>query len=167
MNKVPIIFSIVATAVFTWASEGYDDLAKLVKAGVSEEVVLSYINSSTVNYALTPEEILRLKDLGASNKVLTAAIRKKNMVNDAQAASTDAAPLQPPKSSQTAVPSVKSDTIVYGVEPPAGRWIDMNDYWYWQYPTGAIIDLGWQPYYYFHSGWNHYGHGGHWGHRGR
>lgn len=71
------IFTIVMAAVFTiWATEGYDDLAKLLKAGVSEDVIIAFINSSNVRYALSPDNIVQLKAMGASDKVITAAIQR-------------------------------------------------------------------------------------------
>ena len=71
------IFTVVMAAVFScWATEGYDDLAKLLKAGVSEDVIIAFINSSNVRYALSPDTIVQLKAMGASDKVITAAIQR-------------------------------------------------------------------------------------------
>ena len=77
MKKTQFIFTVVMAAVFScWTTEGYDDLAKLLKAGVSEDVIIAFINSSNVRYALSPDTIVQLKAMGASDKVITAAIQR-------------------------------------------------------------------------------------------
>ena len=66
MKKLAFFAAVVTIAAFScWATEGYDDLVKLVKSGVGEEVVLAFINSSATGFALTPDEILHLKDMAA------------------------------------------------------------------------------------------------------
>ena len=169
MKKLLALIFIAKFAIFScWASEGYDDLAKLVKSGVSEDVIVAYINSSTTNYSLTPEEILHLKDMGASGNVLTAAIQKKKPANDSAAQQSRAAGVPSKEAAKTVypgAPSFPADTnIVYEYVPPSGKWVLINDYWYWQYPTGVIVDLGWQPYYFYNYRW--YPHYRHWGRRG-
>ena len=56
------------------ASEGLDDVVKLVKSGVGEEILLAYVNASTVAYDLSVDEILYLNDLGVSSKVISEII---------------------------------------------------------------------------------------------
>lgn len=137
---------------FSWATEGYDNLAKLVKSKVSEDVIIAFINSSNVNYVLTADDIIHLTEMGASSKVITAAIEHKKP-----------APVEAASAPQP-VPSDNTDNaVVYeSVPPPADSWYDG----YWQYPTDNFIYSypGW-PYYgyhqrrgYDHSGYSH-GHG--------
>jgi hypothetical protein len=77
MKKIMFIFVVIAAAVFScWANEGYDDLAKLVKAGVGDEVIIAYINTSKGCCALTPDDVRQLKAMGASDKVIAAATRQ-------------------------------------------------------------------------------------------
>jgi hypothetical protein len=158
MKKLLVLAAIAKFTVFScWATEGYNDLAKLVKSGVGEDVVIAFVNASNVSYALTPDEILQLKDMGATDKVLTAVIQKKipaAAVQSQKSAPSAVSPNEAAKGGQAdAVQSV----------PPTGNWVLMNDYWYWQYPTGVIVDLGWQPYYYYGHRWYPRGH---WGRRG-
>ena len=156
MKKLAFFAAVVTIAAFScWATEGYDDLVKLVKSGVGEEVVLAFINSSATGFALTPDEILHLKDMGASNKVLTAAIQKKKSAAEAQP--------QKSASSLNSADKTVDTSATNQTEPSAGKWVLMNDYWYWQYPTGVIVDLGWQPYYYWGYHWYPRGHWGGWG----
>lgn len=62
------------------ASQQYDDLLKLIKSGVSEEVIVAYINASHSNYDLSSDEIVHLKECGASKHVIVAAIQHKGSV---------------------------------------------------------------------------------------
>lgn len=50
------------------ASEGFDDIAKLAKSGVTEDVLVAFVQASPVAYELSVEEILFLNDLGVTSK---------------------------------------------------------------------------------------------------
>ena len=146
MNKMLLACVVILSGIsFCWATEGYNDLAKLVKSKVSDDVILAFINSSNVNYSLTPDEIINLKDLGASSAVITAAIQHKKPV---EAAST-------PR--QAVVLSDNPDNpVVYESAPPPE---DYSYDGYWQYPPDDFIYSypGWQPYYgyYQRRGYDH------------
>ncbi|HEY3320763.1 MAG TPA: hypothetical protein VGP72_09895 [Planctomycetota bacterium] len=58
------------------ASEGFDDIVKLVKRGMKEELILSYVETSPVAYNLSAEEIISLRDLHVSDGVVTAIIKR-------------------------------------------------------------------------------------------
>jgi hypothetical protein len=75
------------------ASEGYDDLVKLVSSHATEEVIIAYINSAEFSYNLTPDEIVSLKDLGAAPHVIATAIQHKKP--ETAAAPREAVPEQP------------------------------------------------------------------------
>ena len=130
---------VMLVTVSTWATEGYNDLAKLVKSKTSDDIIIAFISSSTVSYALSADEIIRLKDMGASSGVITAAIRHRK-------------PVVTERTEQPAVVAQggTDNTVVYEnavVQP------EPDYYPYWTYPT--YIDLGW--------GW---GGGGRYYHRG-
>ena len=169
MKKMMFTFAIITLASFScWANTAYDDLAKLVKAGIDEDVIIAYIDGSNAGFSLSPDNIVQLKSLGASDKVITAAILHKKSAADSgdggsepAVSSTDTAPAP----QQAATPPA----VVYETVPPAGGWVFFDDYWYWRYPTGVIVDLRWRrPFYYRHNHWIVRGHRGgyHRGHRG-
>ena len=54
------------------ASDGFEELVQLVRAGVGERTVVDYVNASTTAYALTEDEILYLSDLGLSTETIEA-----------------------------------------------------------------------------------------------
>ena len=75
-----LLAGVFATMGLIWsgravASEGFDDLAKLAKSGVNDDVMLAYIDASPVAYELTVDEILFFNDLGLSPKVVAAAVK--------------------------------------------------------------------------------------------
>ena len=52
------------------ASEGFDDIAKLAKSGVTEDVLVAFVQASPVPYELSIDEILFLNDLGVTPKAI-------------------------------------------------------------------------------------------------
>jgi hypothetical protein len=139
------------------ASTGYDDLVKLVKSEVTEEVLVAYIDTYPAAFALTPDNIVELKKLGASDKVISAAIQHRMKTAQAPAQNSDSpaeAPQPAPAQAATPQPAPQpAPTVVYQTVPAQGYWYPVDDYWYWRYPSGVIVDRGWQPYH------HHYGHG--------
>jgi hypothetical protein len=163
MKWKQFFFSMVMLAAFScWASSGYDDLTKLLKSKTNEDVIISFINSSGASFAFTSDQIIQLKAMGASDKVIVAALRRANPDNNSVASATKSGAVAVP--SKEAAPAGQQTTappdpnVVYEAVPSSGGWVLVNDYWYWQYPTGVIVDLGWQPFYFYHDRWFPRGH---------
>ena len=57
---------------------GVADVKALVKAGITEEVVISQIKQSRTVYRLSTAEIIDLKESGVSNKVIDFIINTAN-----------------------------------------------------------------------------------------
>jgi hypothetical protein len=137
---------VVLVTASAWATEGYNDLAKLVKSKTSEDVIIAFIATSTVSYALSADEIINLKDLGASSGVITAAIRHRTVVTES------------PEQPAAIAPAATDNSVVYTNEV-----VQPEPYYYssWSYPT--YIDFGWGwgggGRYYHREGSGHY-HGG-------
>jgi hypothetical protein len=53
-----------------------DAVSKMVKAGLGESVIISMIQSQPGKYSLSPDDLLKLKQDGASDKVLAAMVSK-------------------------------------------------------------------------------------------
>src|SRR5262245_13845885 len=82
-------------ARFGSSSEGFDDVLKMTKAGVGEDLLLSFVDQSAVAYELTTDEIILLRDLGASEKVIIAMLAKGKAAR-AEAKEREAARAEPP-----------------------------------------------------------------------
>jgi len=56
-------------------SFGVDEVAKMYQRGVETDVIVNYIESSSVPYHPSAEEIVRLHDLGVPSQIITTLIR--------------------------------------------------------------------------------------------
>ena len=168
MRPVPIIafFVLLSIAVFApiQASEGFDDLANLIKVGVTDEVVLAFIDGSSVAYKFNDDETQYLTDLGASTRVMEGALSHGRNLSApvATVTPTDAANQVPVPGTPalTAVSVTIDDTnpaigapadgdvnisYFYKALTPFGRWIDVDGESVWQ-PESVKTEPGWRPY---------------------
>jgi hypothetical protein len=88
-GPAPVISSPAVTAP-TKLPYGVEDVLKLSRAQVGEEVILNYVQSSGTIYNLTPKEIVYLKEQGVSEKVINAMLDQRKRVE--MAAQSTAAP---------------------------------------------------------------------------
>jgi hypothetical protein len=82
---------------------GVDDVLKLSRAQVSEDIIVNYIQNSGIAYNLRPTELVYLKEQGVTDRVVNAMLdeRKRVIAEAAAAAQTPPAP----------APAQTSDTI--------------------------------------------------------
>src|SRR5579862_3076559 len=75
MRKILAVLALALCGLLAgsaFASDGFDDLAKIVKSGASNDVLLAYINASPTAYDLSVDEILYLNDLGVDASIIKA-----------------------------------------------------------------------------------------------
>lgn len=156
-------------------STGLAEVVKLAQAGVSEEVLLAYVEKYSGRFEVGAEQILYLNDLGVSSAVITAMLKHDgadpNLANTA-VAQAPAAPQQPNTAPQTATsvpvvtaphtppaqieqqvtttvappPTSTEVTYFYDALSPYGSWVYLSGYgWCWQ-PTVAVAVPTWRPY---------------------
>lgn len=70
---------------------GVEDVLKLSRAQIGEDVILNYVQSSGTIYNLSPKEIVYLRDQGVSEKVISTMIDQRKRVE--MAAQAAAAPV--------------------------------------------------------------------------
>ena len=162
---------------------GVQDVLKLVRAQISEDIIVNYIGGSGVAYNLGPNEIVYLRGQGVSDRVMTAMMEERKRVvaqASAQAAmqqmlSTPApanavsapsyAPAAQPQAAAQAAPSTvyvvpDTQTYAYPYSYPYPYYYSAPWYYggyygpYW----GPSISLGFR----FGGGGHFYG-GGHYG----
>jgi hypothetical protein len=153
------------------------DLAEVVRlqsAGIGEDTILAFIQDSPPLTPLTPEQIVYLKDLGVSPRVLTAMIQHQRPTPGGTAPAAGPAfpgaevatvpeypaemgteatvPTLPPGYDETAAlpgPGYFNPVdygYVYNALAPYGSWFNMPGFgWCWQ-PTVCSIRHGWRPY---------------------
>ncbi len=150
---------------------GVEDVLKLSRAQVSEDVTLSFIQSSGTIYDLRPNDIVYLKEQGVSAKVINAMIdqRKKAMdvaaqtaavaASQAAAAAADAsspalaAPLTP------FAPSYVEAPPAYTYVEPAPDYVPDSTLYVIPYPAAAYAYYNYSQPYYGYGGSRYYGAG--------
>jgi len=54
------------------------DIVQMQKAGLSEEIILSKIAGSTVNFDIGAQDLIRLKEAGVNDKIINAMVQKSS-----------------------------------------------------------------------------------------
>jgi hypothetical protein len=130
---------------------GAADVLKLAHAGVGDDTIVAFVESTRSQYGLGASEILYLKDQGVSDRVVTAMLQ--NGKNSAPVAAQTAAPAAVTYSPQATVTySPPAQTYVQSVPPEAPAstvYVIPNSqptyvYSDYYYPTYG----GWGGYYY-------------------
>ena len=147
------------------------EVLKLADSGVEEGVMLAFVTNSTSTFNLGAEEIIYLNDLGVPSEVVTAMIRRDQVLRELSAnaaaappaalpeAATPPAPEPAPASPPTemapqpdyttgsdALPADSAYEPFYDSLAPYGTWVDVEGYGPCWQPTVVIVNPGWQPY---------------------
>jgi hypothetical protein len=85
-----------------------DTVIKMVKAGLSDDIVIATLNSSPGTYDTTPDGLIALRQAGVSDRVITAIMSKAPAASQAQT---------PPQASSQSPATRASDAAP---PPPAG-----------------------------------------------
>ncbi len=75
MKKLAWTLTLLAALPFALSAQvTKEDLKKLAAAGISDEVILSYVRANGPVMKLSAEDVIELKQAGASEKVLSVAL---------------------------------------------------------------------------------------------
>src|SRR4051794_38569143 len=147
----------VATDLTKQLSPPVQDVVKLIKAGVSADVVTAYVQSSSSTFNLAPQTIIQLQDMGIPGPVTTAMLsHDKELRDKGSMMARSTPPAQPPSNEEaqpeTQAPPYTADQL-YSNLAPYGSWGDMTGYGpYWQpyswlgynsYPWGWLGGGSW------------------------
>jgi uncharacterized protein DUF6600 len=123
------------------------EVLRMSEAGVSDDLIASYIEKSADSYALDAEQIIYLHDLGVSSAVLDVLVKHGEMAASDQTAEASSATADTGNVSPTEAPPVNGAAAdFYNSLAPYGTWVDVPNYgWCWQ-PTVVVVDSAWQPY---------------------
>ncbi|HEY0549524.1 MAG TPA: DUF6600 domain-containing protein [Verrucomicrobiae bacterium] len=155
-------------------SPGLAEVAKLAQAGVSEEVMLAYVDKYSGSFNVGADQILYLNDLGVSSTVITSMLKHDGNTSADVAAVTSQTPVAANGPATPAYTEATAPTVATAVAPPPtstevsyfydslspyGSWIYLSGYgWCWQ-PTVAVSVSSWRPYsdrgrwYWSDAGW--------------
>jgi len=130
---------------------------KLTRAGVGEEVIMTYATNSISTFNLDPDKIIYLKDIGAPDDLVTAMMQR-DQVLQAQMGATAYQPPPPAPAVEPVAPE-PAPTVVAVEQPapvtvyyfydslaPYGAWVNVDGYGRCWRPTVTVANPGWQPY---------------------
>lgn len=146
-------------------SSGTEDVLKLSRAKLGDDVTIAFIQNASHRYALTASEIIYLRKEGVSDRVLAAMISHQ----PGASAAADAAASVPPYVGPMARPVVEGTSPASTVYVTASKPAYYYDPWPYYYPY-------YYPYHYYYPyyslgfswGWGgcYYGYYGNHGHNG-
>ena len=116
MRKPLIAFAFLAVFPLITAQQtlNNDSIEKLVKAGLSDDLIVSTVNASPGTYDTSADGLIALKKAGASDKVISAVLMRASGI--APAAASTAAPV-----ATSSLPAGIDDVGVY-YKNKSGAW---------------------------------------------
>lgn len=116
MRKNIVVLVFLAFCSLLVAQQALDNasVAKLVKAGLSDDLIISTINASPGTYDTSTDGVIALKSAGASDKVVTAILLKAS-------GGAPAAPPAAPASAASALPEGIDEVGAY-YKDKTGNW---------------------------------------------
>ena len=147
---------------------GVEEIVKLSRAQVSEDVIVKYIQNSGTIYTLTPTELVYLRDQGVSDHVVHTMLDQRKNVSEAVA--QQPAPTYAPAPAPTYVTPPPVDAQPAVTYPPASTVYVIphpttySPYVYYGYPGAYYPSYGYYGGYWGPSFAFRFGYGGHYGH---
>jgi hypothetical protein len=160
MRSGRLVFLLTFAALFAAAgdaSEGVEAVIKMQREGVSQSVLLTFVQTSNMQYDPTADEIQQLEDSKVPATVIVAMLDKGKDAK-AVAVSTPPAADEPVTTTTTTetilAPAAEDQNVTFFYESlaPYGEWVSLPNYgWAWR-PSIVNLEADWRPY----------AHGGHW-----
>jgi len=135
-------------------SFGLDDVVKMVQSGVATDVILTYIENSTVAYYATAEDIVQLHELGVPSQITAAMIRRGGKLRGEQAKAAKAVAVAPAASYPSASSqAMQPASVTYNYSYPAYPYYGYAAYAYpaysyYTYPSSYFSYSS--PFYFRH-----------------
>jgi hypothetical protein len=149
----------------TSLSPALQEVVKLSKAQMGDDVIIGFIKKSGTAYQISAEDILSLKEQGVSQPVISALLQAQPAAPTPVA--PQPAPPPPVPSPQSAAPLTPSpNTLVQQPGPPPvapaqeinftyfhdqlapfGTWIGVGGVMYWRPDSALRANPDWRPYY--------------------
>jgi len=148
-------------------SWGAAEVEKLVRSGVGDDVVLSFIAQSQVYFSLSAADIVALKSAGVSSQAVAAMLDHDSAMHNQQLASTPGAsaayptpvttvPSAPAPATETSNPA-STTTVVVTPSPAPAPPVEVI-------PVSPGPDYLWTPGWWSWNGGAWIWFGGYWGH---
>jgi hypothetical protein len=128
-----LLFSAVSYADET------DELLNLAQSGVDEDVMITFIDQSSDVFDLTADDIVSLKNLGVSPRVINEAMHHNRSGNVAPGQGS------PPPEEMAPPQRDMNVSSFYEAMYPYGTWLNVEGMWCWR-PNACDGEPGWTPY---------------------
>lgn len=122
MRALRLILALFVCTLFAAAQEtlNNDSIVKMVKAGLGEGLIVSMVQNQPGKYSVTPDDMVKLKQQGVSDKILGAMVAKGSAA--APPVPTPAGATTPPAGADVDLPA-NIDVGVYFKK--SGKWEEM------------------------------------------
>ena len=144
---------------------GVPQVLQLVQAKVGDDTIIAYIKNSGNSYGLSADQIIYLRQQGASDAVVTAMLQQPNPAAVAATAPI-AAPATPAPQLVTSTAAV-APSVTYVQTVPATTYYYAQPYYYpgyaWYSPVSLSFGWGWGGGWHgggYYGGWHGGGYGG-------
>jgi hypothetical protein len=114
---ISLIFLAFCSFLVAQQTMNNDAVIKLVKAGLSDDLIVSTINASPANFDTSTDGLIALKGAGASDKVVAAMVTKATAPAPAPAAAPAARPT-------SALPPGIDEVGIY-LKDKSGNWVSL------------------------------------------
>lgn len=135
---------------------GADDVAKLSRAKMNEDVILTYIQNSGTIYSLSPNDIVNLRNQGVSDRVINAMLDQKKRTAELAAnaaATSQQAPYVGEQGGSFVQPLPDEQAApVYLQSPPPVVQPAASTVYVIPYPARTYAYYGYSPYYSYYRG---------------
>ncbi|MDB6018352.1 MAG: hypothetical protein JWR19_2841 [Pedosphaera sp.] len=165
----PVPTSVPAAPVISKLSPPAEEIVRMAQAGVSEDVMMAFINNANSRFNLGSDQIIYLNDLGVPGTVVKAMIQRDTalaaagaVVPPITAGNVTPAPVPMPQPIQpapveTVDPAVVTDSgddtatddsvdNFYTPLAPYGNWVVVAGYGRCWQPTVCVVNHDWRPY---------------------
>jgi len=93
MKKFVVTFFVLACLASAQDALTNDSIVKMVNAGLAENLILTMVQNQPGKYSMTPDELVKLKGLGVSDRVMAAMMAKASGAASAPVAGPNATPV--------------------------------------------------------------------------
>jgi hypothetical protein len=155
-------------------SPGLQEVLKLTKAQMGDDVIVSYVNNSGTAFHLSADDLVYLKGQGVSQPVIAAMLQAKAAVPAPQPAPppvANPAPVPAPQYAPAAAPQYAPAAVPQQPGPPPpmappgppagevnfnyfhdqlapfGTWVQVGGVMYWRPDSAVRANPDWRPYY--------------------
>jgi hypothetical protein len=140
--------NVQVTAPIVKLPYGVEDVLKLSRANIGEEVILNYVQNSGTIYNLAPQDLVYLRDQGVSERVLNAMLNQRKVVEASAQTAAPAVPNAPMVPDASMVPPAPIYSDSAPAPAPAQSAPAASSVYVIPYPQAAAAYYGYYSYPY-------------------